>query len=222
MLTGFAPLLTALDLAASVSFAATGALVASRKQLDLIGFMWLAVITGVGGGTLRDLMLGLPVFWVVDPTPVIACLITAVVVHFTAHFMDRRYRYLLWLDAFGLALVAVAGCAKATDAGAGALVAIVMGVVTASAGGIIRDTLGQEPSIIFRREIYVAAAALGAGGYLLALEVGLTRDISALVGFGLALLLRLLALGFNWSMPAYRARAGRVIEPPKGDGPEQP
>ena len=148
-----APLLAALDLISAVSFAATGALVASRKELDILGFVWFAVITGVGGGTTRDLILGQPVFWVEDPTPVIACILTAIVTHFAAHMMEYRYRYILWLDAFGMALVSVVGTLKALDAGAGVTVAIAMGVITANVGGIIRDTLGQEPSVILRREI---------------------------------------------------------------------
>ncbi|MCY4180169.1 MAG: TRIC cation channel family protein, partial [Litoreibacter sp.] len=81
------PILYTLDLAAAVAFAITGALVASRKQLDSLGFIWLAVITGVGGGTVRDLVLGVPVFWVVDPTPVVACILTDIIVHFAAHLM---------------------------------------------------------------------------------------------------------------------------------------
>src|SRR6187397_1077630 len=91
------------DILAAVLFAASGALVASRKGLDVMGFMWLAVITGVGGGTVRDLVLGLPVFWVQNPIYVSACLVTAVVMHFLAPLVESRHRTLLWLDAFGLA-----------------------------------------------------------------------------------------------------------------------
>ena len=112
------------DILAAVVFAVSGALVASRKGMDVMGFMWLAVITGVGGGTVRDLILGVPVFWVQNPVHVAACLATAVVMHFVAPLVESRYRTLLWFDAFGLALVTVAGTAKALDVGAAALVAI--------------------------------------------------------------------------------------------------
>ncbi len=203
------PLLTALDLFAAVAFAITGALVASRKELDILGFIWLAVITGVGGGTVRDLVLGVPVFWVTDPTPVVACMITAVVVHFSAHLMESRYRYILLFDAFGMALVAVAGTAKGLDAGAGVLVALMMGVMTAALGGIIRDTFGQEPSIILRREIYVAAAVIGALGYVAFVGLAGDRRWAMAFGFALAFGVRVAALRFNWSLPAYRARAGK-------------
>ena len=152
----------AVDLMAAAVFAVTGALVASRKQMDIVGFLWLGVVTGIGGGTVRDLLISAPVFWVRDPSPVIACLAAAVAVYFTAHHLSSRYRAILWLDALGLSLATIAGTAKALDAGTGALVAVVMGVITAAVGGIIRDVLGQEPSIILRREIYVTASLLGA------------------------------------------------------------
>ncbi|MGX9856607.1 trimeric intracellular cation channel family protein [Limimaricola variabilis] len=208
-----APLLAALDLISAVSFAATGALVASRKELDILGFVWFAVITGVGGGTTRDLILGQPVFWVEDPTPVIACILTAIVTHFAAHMMEYRYRYILWLDAFGMALVSVVGTLKALDAGAGVTVAIAMGVITANVGGIIRDTLGQEPSVILRREIYVAASMLGAAGCAALASFGAPREAAALAGFGLAFALRIVALWRSWSLPAYRSRPGRHNPP---------
>jgi hypothetical protein len=105
------------DILAAVVFAVSGALVASRKGLDVMGFMWFAVITGVGGGTVRDLILNVPVFWVQNPTHVSACLVTAVVMHFVAPRVESRFRTLLWFDAFGLALVTVAGTVKASDVG---------------------------------------------------------------------------------------------------------
>jgi len=118
------------DVLAAVVFAVSGALIASRKGLDVMGFMWFAVITGVGGGTVRDLILNVPVFWVQQPVHVSACLVTAVVMHFVAPLVESRYQTLLWFDAFGLALVTVAGTAKAVDVAAPALVAIAMGAVT--------------------------------------------------------------------------------------------
>ncbi len=135
--------------------------------MDIVGFMWIGVITGVGGGTLRDLLLDAPVFWIVDPTPLALCLGAAGLVHFSAHLVASRYRFLLYLDAFGMALVTTVGTAKALDMGTGALVAVGMGVITAAVGGILRDILGQEPSILLRRDIYVTAAVLGSVTYVL-------------------------------------------------------
>src|SRR5690606_37099585 len=144
-----------------------------RKGLDLLGFMWFAVLTGVGGGTVRDVILGVPVFWLDNPAHVAACLVTAVIVHFTAHLVESRYRVLLWFDALGLALFTVAGTAKGLDHGTGALVAIVMGVITGSVGGIARDIVGGEPSVILRREVYMTASALGAGCYALMMALSI-------------------------------------------------
>src|SRR4026209_1938962 len=147
------------DVLAAVVFAVSGALVASRQGLDVMAFMWFAVITGVGGGTVRDLLLNVPVFWVQNPVYVSACLVTAVLMHFVAPLVESRYKTLLWFDAFGLALVTVAGTVKALDVGAPALVAIAMGAVTGSVGGIIRDTLGHVPSAPLGHQIYITASA---------------------------------------------------------------
>ena len=92
-----------LDYAGIAVFAATGALAASRKQVDMIGFLFFAAITGIGGGTVRDLILDVPVFWVANPDYLVICVLTAVIVYFTAHLFESRYRLLLWLDAIGLA-----------------------------------------------------------------------------------------------------------------------
>lgn len=192
-------------------FAVTGALVASRKQMDIVGFMWLGVVTGVGGGTVRDLLLGVPVFWVQEPAPLIACLVASIAGFFTAHLVAFRYRLMLWLDAVGLALVTVAGTAKGLDAGAGPIVAIVMGVLTATLGGILRDTLGQEPSIILKREVYVTAALAGATIYVLAIGVGAVRPAAALAGGLVVFAIRGLAIVLGWSLPRYRPRPGRAV-----------
>ena len=197
------------DILAAVVFAVSGALVASRKRLDVMGFMWLAVITGVGGGTVRDLILNVPVFWVQSPIYVSACLVTAVVMHFVAPLVESRYKTLLWFDAFGLALVSVAGTVKALDVGAPALVAIVMGAVTGVVGGIIRDTLGHVPSVLLRHEIYVTASVLGACTYAGLNELGVDRLAAMIAGFLVTFSVRGLAIKFGWSLPVFREAATR-------------
>lgn len=197
-------LLSYFDVFAAVVFAVSGALVASRKGMDVMGFVWLAVITGVGGGTVRDLLLGVPVFWVQNPVHVSACLVTAVAMHVVAPLVESRYRALLWFDAFGLSLVTVAGTVKALDAGAPALVAIVMGVVTGSVGGIIRDTLGQVPSVILRHEIYVTPSVLGACTYVLLAGFGAGRLVAMIASLLVTFVVRGLAIRFGWSLPIFR------------------
>ena len=193
------------DVLAAVVFAVSGALVASRKRLDVMGFIWFAVITGVGGGTVRDLILNVPVFWVQNPVHVSACLVTAVVMHFVAPRVESRFRTLLWFDAFGLALVTVAGTVKASDVGAPALVAIAMGAVTGSVGGIIRDTLGHVPSVLLGREVYVTASVLGACTYTGLDGIGAGRLPSMMAGFLVTFVVRSLAIAYGWSVPVFRA-----------------
>jgi uncharacterized membrane protein YeiH len=197
------------DVLAVVVFAVSGALVASRKGLDVMGFMWLAVVTGVGGGTVRDLILNVPVFWVQNPIHVSACLVTAVVMHFVAPLVESRYKTLLWFDAFGLALVTVAGTAKALDVGAPALVAIAMGAVTGSVGGIIRDTLGHVPSILLRHEIYITASVLGGCAYVALYGLGIGRPPAMIAGFLVTFIVRSLAIRFGWSLPVFRESTKR-------------
>src|SRR3954452_9036400 len=98
-----------LDWLGILAFTATGALVASRKQMDVVGFVVLGTVTGIGGGTLRRVLVGLPVFWVREPAYLISCAFASVLVFFAAHIPQSRYRYVLWLDAIGLALFAVTG-----------------------------------------------------------------------------------------------------------------
>lgn len=192
------------DVLAAVVFAVSGALVASRKGLDVMAFMWLAVITGVGGGTVRDLILNVPVFWVQNPVYVAACLVTAFVMHFVAPLVESRYRALLWFDAFGLALVTVAGTVKASDVGAPALVAIAMGAVTGIVGGILRDTLGHVPSVLLRQEIYVTASVLGACAYVGLSGIGVGRLAAMIAGFLVTFSVRGLAIRYGWSLPVFR------------------
>jgi uncharacterized membrane protein YeiH len=197
------------DILAAVVFAVSGALVASRKRLDVMGFMWFAVITGVGGGTVRDLILNVPVFWVQNPAHVSACLVTAVLMHFVAPGVESRFRTLLWFDAFGLALVTVAGTVKASDVGAPALVAIAMGAVTGSVGGIIRDTLGHVPSVLLGHEIYVTASVIGACTYVALDAAGVGRLPAMIAAFVVTFAIRGLAIRFGWSLPVFHESTKR-------------
>jgi uncharacterized membrane protein YeiH len=197
------------DILAAVVFAVSGSLVASRKGMDVMGFMWFAVITGVGGGTVRDLILDVPVFWVQNPAHVSACLVTAVVMHFVAPRVESRYRVHLWFDAFGLALVTIAGTVKAMDVGAPALVAIAMGAVTGTVGGIIRDTLGHVPSVLLGHEIYITASVLGAFTYVGFDAFGLDRMAAMIAGFVVTFTVRGMAMKFGWSLPVFRESTKR-------------
>jgi uncharacterized membrane protein YeiH len=207
MLQGIAAVL---DWFGLVVFSTTGALVASRKQMDIFGFALLATAAGIGGGTLRDVLLGqFPVFWVQQPAYLMVCVGVAAVLFFTAHIPQSRLVLLLWLDAIGLALFAVTGAEKALNAGAGSIVAVAMGVMTATFGGIIRDILGGETPVILSREIYVTAALLGALVFVACLALGIAHPIALVSGFAAALVLRAAALHWGWSLPRYRPRPPR-------------
>lgn len=198
------------DWCAVAVFAVTGALVASRKEMDIFGFALLATVTGIGGGTVRDVMLGsLPVFWVREPQYVAICLIVSTIVYFSAHLLHSRYRALLWLDAAGLALVCVAGAERGLEAGTGAFIAVVMGVITSVFGGIIRDVLGGESPVILRREIYVIPAIIGASVFVVLVRLGITRVEAITAGALACFTVRGLALYYAWALPAYKSRPGR-------------
>jgi uncharacterized membrane protein YeiH len=206
-------LLQLLDYAGVAVFAATGALAASRKQIDLIGFIFLAIVTGVGGGTLRDVILGqTPVFWVRQPDYLIVATATAVIVYFTAHLVWSRYLWLLWLDAIGLGAYCVIGAAKGLALGFPAPIAVVTGVITATFGGILRDIVTGEPSVLMRREIYVTAALAGASLYVLLHLSGAPALPATLAAALAAFAVRGGALIYGWQFPVFRARAGRAPE----------
>lgn len=202
-------MLTVLNYAGVVVFAATGALAASRKQLDLIGFLFFAAVTGVGGGTLRDLVLGKTVFWVVDPTYILVCVATGIVVFFTAHLIEWRYWLLIWLDAIGLAAYCVMGAVLGLEATGSATIAIVTGMLTATCGGVLRDLLADEPSVLLRPEIYISSALAGASTFTASQAMGIPLYVSSAAGFAVALALRGGAIQYGWTIPRYRPRPGR-------------
>ena len=209
----FANVVFGLDLLGTAVFAVTGALVASRKQMDITGFMLLGVVTGVGGGSLRDTMLGeLPGFCVENPLYLAICIAVAAAVFFLAHIPESRFRALLWLDAAGLAVFCVVGAEKALEAGAGPFIAVAMGVATATLGGVIRDVLGGEVPLILRKEIYVTAALAGAAAFVGLVTFGLDGPLAVVAGFAVCFAIRALALHYHWSLPVYRARPGRSTE----------
>lgn len=205
--------LLALDWFGTAIFAVTGALVASRKRMDIFGFILLGAATGIGGGSLRDLMLGaLPVFWVREPVYLGICVAVSAATFFLAHIPESRYRALLWLDAAGLSLFCVVGADKALTAGAGGFIAAAMGVVSATFGGVIRDMLGGESPLILRKEIYVTAALAGAAVFVALTALAAPPAIAAVAGFAVCFVIRALALTYHWSLPTYRGRQGRTAE----------
>jgi uncharacterized membrane protein YeiH len=199
--------LTFLDYAAVAVFGATGALAAARRKHDIVTFGFFAAITGVGGGTLRDLLIGAPVFWVHRPAYLAVTLLAAVAV-WVFGWGRGRDRILTWLDALGMAAYAVVGALKAASLGAPPLSVIVMGVLTATFGGVIRDVLAEEPSVLLKRELYVTAALVGASAFAGLQMLGLGLLPAGLVAFALAFVTRAGAILFRWTLPGFPGRAG--------------
>ncbi|MGO4706040.1 trimeric intracellular cation channel family protein [Microvirga sp. 2MCAF38] len=194
-------------------FALTGALMAARKGMDPFGFALLATVTGVGGGTIRDLLLGIkPVSWVGNPMDVFVCLFVAELVfalgpkRVAALEGGRQNRLLLWADALGMALFTVMGTAKALSEGVPLMSAVVLGTITATFGGIIRDILAATTPLVLRQDIYVTAAALGAGVMVGLRALGLDPFLASALGACAAFGLRALALLKGWSLPSFPSR----------------
>jgi uncharacterized membrane protein YeiH len=199
------PLLAYLDWAGVAVFALSGALVAAAKKQTLVTFIFFAVITGVGGGTARDLLIGAPVFWIEENVTLLICVAAALIV-WAAPARLWRGRALLWFDAIGLAAYATYGAAKGLAFGVAPIPAIGMGVLTACLGGIIRDVLAGEPSILMRAELYVTAAALSSALMVGLLLLGAPQAIAGLVAAIAGFALRGAAIVYGLSLPAYRRR----------------
>jgi uncharacterized membrane protein YeiH len=198
----FPAILGVLDLGGIAVFALSGALLAARLRQDVVTMGFFALVTGVGGGSVRDLLIGAPVIWIRDPWVAPVCLAMAALTWFTPHRWWQG-RLLDWADALGLAAYSVLGTVKALGYGVPPVTAGLMGVVTACVGGVIRDVIAGQPSILMRRELYVTpavlASTLAVGGTLLALPDALVWSLAAAAGFAL----RGAAMHWSLGVPAY-------------------
>jgi uncharacterized membrane protein YeiH len=208
------PLLDWLDLAGVAVFALTGALAAAREKQTFVTVAFFALLTGVGGGSVRDLLIDAPVFWVRDPWVAAVCLAVAALVWVTP-IRWWQGQLLDYADALGLTAYAVLGAAKALSYGVPPVPAFVMGVITGCVGGIIRDVIAERPSILMRPELYVTAAALSAALCVAGTAARLPEELvwiaAALAGFAL----RAAAIRWRLALPAY---SGSVSSSP-GSGP---
>jgi uncharacterized membrane protein YeiH len=207
-------LLDALDYASVLVFALTGALAASRSQLDVVGFIFIACLTAVGGGTLRDAILNREVFWITDPLTLGVAAVAAVLVFFTAHLLESRYRALLWFDAAALAVAVPAGVAVALAEGQTSPIVLVMGMITGCMGGMLRDVVCNEvPLVLKQGELYATCALAGSLGALLARGLGLGEGLSLLICATLVFTLRAGSIALGWRLPVYK------LHPPSPGAP---
>lgn len=188
-------------------FAISGALAASRKNMDIFGFAVLALMPAVGGGTLRDILIDRhPIFWISDTNYLYVAIAAAVATFFTAHIIRSRLRALIWMDAIGLALFAVSGSQIAINHGVSLPVATIMGMITGVTGGMIRDIICNEVPLILSREIYATAAFVAAAVFLIASRSGLDDSLSIPIGIATGFVVRAAGIRFGLSLPVYKQR----------------
>ncbi|WP_293576890.1 trimeric intracellular cation channel family protein [Phaeobacter sp.] len=204
-------ILTLLDYASVLVFAASGALVASRAQLDIVGFAFVACLTAVGGGTVRDLLLNRDtVFWIADPNNILIAGGAAVVVFFTAHLVESRLRWVVWLDSFALAIAVSAGTGAALVSDQPAIIVVLMGMATGTLGGLMRDVVCNEvPLVLKQGELYISCAMAGAICAVVAISYGLPTQWALSVCALTCWVLRAGSIAFGWHLPVYRSRPPR-------------
>jgi uncharacterized membrane protein YeiH len=196
------PVLRYLSIAGLAVFAVSGALLAARKRLDIIAACFFAVVAATGGGTIRDVLIGAPVFWMHNSAPLIVCISVALAVWIVPL---RRWpiQALEWFDAAGLAAYAVYGAAKALSFGIPPLPSAAMGVVTACLGGVIRDIVAGEPSIMLRNELYVTAALLAVALFVGLTLLGASTAVASIAGVAGGFALRGAAIRWKLALPRH-------------------
>lgn len=201
------------DMIGVIACAISGVLVASRLHMDPFGMLVLAGVTGIGGGTLRDMMMGAtPVFWIADPNYLYVIFVTALCVALWLYndgTMRRFSTYLLpVVDAFGLAIFTVIGTNKALMLGFSPVIAVVMGGITGVGGGMIRDVLAGQVPFVLRKEIYATASIFGALLYVICRELDLNAIFAMVIAIGGTLSLRLSAIVWGLKLPIFTSRKG--------------
>jgi len=195
-----------LDLAGTFVFAVTGALSAGRKKMDVFGVVVLACVTSLGGGTARDLLLGIrPIFWIRDISYLSVGMAGGILTFIVAHSIVIPYRWLLYADAVGLAVFTVVGAQKTLLSGNPAAVAAVMGVVTAVVGGMVRDTLSGEAPMILRQEIYATASIAGVLVFLAAFKLSGSFSLAASLSMPLVFCIRIYSVHMKLSLPVFKS-----------------
>ena len=196
-----------LDLFGVAVFAASGALAAGRKSMDMLGVIVVAAVTAVGGGTLRDVLLDRhPVFWMADPRYLTVILVVAVVTMVYIRWRRPPLKALAVADAFGLGLFTISGAQIAEHAGMSALIVILLATMTAVAGGVLRDVLSAEVPLILRRDVYATASVCGAAVYLLAQRMEIAEPAAVVTGVVVVVALRMAAIIWSLQLPVVAPR----------------
>lgn len=193
-----------LNILGLVVFAISGALFAAEKNMDILGLMLVGTVTGIGGGTLRDLLLGVsPVSWIQEPLSIYICLAACTFTYFTANLHTKRLRLILWMDAVGLSAFAVLGTEVALQHQNNPLIAIVMGVMSATFGGILRDVLCAKILTLMRPELYITCALFASLVYVVLASVGFGQSVTQAGAFFAGFGLRAAAILFKLEIPRF-------------------
>lgn len=207
-------LLFALDLVGVAVFAVSGVLAAGRKSLDLLGVVVIAVVTAIGGGTVRDLLLDRhPIFWIARPVYLVVIVASALLTVAYVRVRVPRRDLLLIADALGLALFTISGAQIAEEAGVSGIVAVLMGAITGTVGGVVRDVLTAEIPLVLRRDIYATAAIAGATVYVVLEFAGAPRPLASLVAMAAIVVLRLAAILRGLHLPVFSLPERRPRDP---------
>ncbi len=191
-----------LDLLGTAAFAASGALAGVQRRMDLLGVVILGLVTAVGGGTIRDILLGaVPPFCFTDENYLYLSIVVGLFIFYFHHALDFLHRPLLYFDALGLATFLVIGTGKALKYDAGFLVAVMMGVMTATAGGVVRDVLSDQVPFILQKEIYATACIFGGILYYILYQFGLNESLIAVIAAIFVFIIRVVAIHKHWSLP---------------------
>lgn len=197
-------LLYAFDLFGVAVFAASGTLAGAAAQLDLLGVLVLASITAIGGGTIRDMLLGKhPIFWIKDSGPIYAIFAGTLATLAWIHFRPVPLNALIIADALGLALFAISGAQVAEKARCNPLIVVLMGTMTGAGGGVLRDLLTAKVPLIFRQDIYASAAIAGIVVYLMLRAVKAPTGLAFAAGFAAVAGTRFAAIAYEWRLPVF-------------------
>lgn len=203
-------MLTSIYIIAIIAEAMSGALAAGRRNMDLFGVALIAFLTALGGGTVRDILLGnFPVTWTQHPRYIYMTITGGLITIVIARFMRRLHQLFLVLDAIGLVAFTVIGCNVALNLGYDTVVVVMSGITTGIFGGILRDIMCNRTPQVLRHELYASVSLLVALLYLALLKQGVAESVTLLAAFSVGLLLRMSAIRWNVSLPVFSYSRGR-------------
>ena len=200
-----------IEFVGTMAFAISGVRLASAKRFDIFGAWIIGLATAIGGGTIRDLMLGVNPFWMTNSIYFICCAMAVFWVSLFGKHLVRQSNTLFIFDTIGLALFNVIGIEKTLNMGFPYWTAVTMGCITGAAGGVLRDVFINEIPLIFRKEIYALACVSGGLGYILCHKLGMTPEINALLSILVVILIRLLAVKYHWCLPILKGEEESIL-----------